>query len=64
MLLVDALPLTGAAQVIVWADTALEPGAHHGSLTAVTDDIGVHHVAGRLLAALRAVLPLALLFLC
>lgn len=64
VLLVDALPLTGAAQVIVWTNTALEPGPHHRSLTAITDDVGVHHVAGRLLAALRAVLPLALLFLC
>jgi len=63
VLLVDAFPLTGAAQVIVWTDGALEPGTHHRPFAAVADDVGVHHVTGRLLAALRAVLPPALLFL-
>lgn len=63
VLFVDAFTLAGAAQVIVWADSALEPGTHHRPLAAIADHVGVHHVAGGLLATLRAMLPPALLFL-
>lgn len=63
VLLVDAFTLAGAAQVVVWADGALEASAHHRPLAAVADDVGVHHVTGRLLAALGAMFTPALLFL-
>lgn len=64
VLTVHALPLAAGTQVVVRADAALVPGAHHGAIAAVADHIGVHHVAGCLLSTRGAVVPPALLPLC
>lgn len=63
VLLVNALPLAGSAQVVVRADAALVAGPHHRPVATITDHIGVHHVAGHLLRARGAVVPPALLLL-
>lgn len=64
VLLVNALPLAGSAQVVVRADAALVAGPHHRPVATITDHIGVHHVAGHLLRTRGAVVPPALLLLC
>lgn len=55
MILVDAFPLTGTAQVIVWTDCAFESGTHNRPVTAITDHIRMHHAWRSLLAAGLAV---------
>lgn len=60
---VQALPLTDAAQVIVWAHTALIASSHHRPVATITNHIGVHHVSGCLLSTWWAMFPPALLLL-
>lgn len=60
---VQALPLAHAAQVVVWAHTALIASSHHRPVATITDHIGVHHVSGCLLSTWWAMFPPALLLL-
>lgn len=61
---VQALPLADAAQVVVWAHTALIASSHHRPVATITNHIGVHHVSGCLLSTWWAMFPPALLLLC
>lgn len=61
---VQALPLAAAAQVIVWAHTALVASSHHRPIATITNHVGVHHVSGCLLSTWWAMVPPALLPLC